>query len=338
MHLGNGALTPGCAVVALGTAAIGGGVAWLSLRRQPQHSARAWLACGLSTAVFAAQMFNVPILPHSSGHLVGGVLLAWMLGAPLGVLCMSAILMLQAALLGDGGAMALGANILNMAIIPACVTALARRRCRGTRPLGQGSALAAASLLSVVAGAALVVLEVAAGRSASQLTGLGTFAGAMLKLHLLLGVFEVAVTVPVVWMLGGSSDWVNTPAWSVQAVRTVRARAATAMFLGLLVAALSLPNIGLASTLPDGYESAVKAVSASNSALHQLESTEYLFGLNAQVAHWQAGLVRRCGSGNAAALGGAVLAGMLAFACARGLPGRACNTAAGRTGLGGMRN
>src|ERR1700691_5662517 len=66
--------------------------------------------------VFAAQMINFPVGLGTSGHLVGGALLAIALGPATAATVMTAVLILQAFILQDGGVMALGANILNMAI------------------------------------------------------------------------------------------------------------------------------------------------------------------------------------------------------------------------------
>ncbi len=66
--------------------------------------------------VFAAQMINFPVGIGTSGHLVGGALLAYTLGASPTVLVMTAILAIQAFVFQDGGVLALGANVFNMAI------------------------------------------------------------------------------------------------------------------------------------------------------------------------------------------------------------------------------
>ncbi len=84
MHLGNGAITPECGAVALGVAALGVGAAFVWTRVLGVPPKRAYTAAALGTAVFAAQLFNVQILPFSSVHLIGGVLLAWVLSPPLG--------------------------------------------------------------------------------------------------------------------------------------------------------------------------------------------------------------------------------------------------------------
>ena len=66
--------------------------------------------------VFATQMINFTIPgTGSSGHLCGGMLLSAMLGAPAGFLTMIGILLIQCLMFADGGLMALGANVWNMA-------------------------------------------------------------------------------------------------------------------------------------------------------------------------------------------------------------------------------
>ena len=117
MHLGNGAITPECGAVALGVAAMGVGAAFVGTHVLGLERKRAYTAAGLGTAVFAAQLFNVKILPFRVPSILSaGSSLAWVLSPPLGALTMAGILTLQAVLLGDGGLLALGANIINMGL------------------------------------------------------------------------------------------------------------------------------------------------------------------------------------------------------------------------------
>ena len=67
--------------------------------------------------VFAAQMINFPVGVGTTGHLVGGALLAFTLGPAPAMVAMSAILVIQALVFQDGGILALGPNLLNMAIL-----------------------------------------------------------------------------------------------------------------------------------------------------------------------------------------------------------------------------
>src|SRR5437660_81918 len=108
MHLGNGAITPECAVLTYGAAAAGLAASAAALRASRPTVAKLQLAAGLACAVFAAQAINVPVAPGFSAHLVGGVFLAWALGPALGTWTMAAVLAVQAVALGDGGIAALG--------------------------------------------------------------------------------------------------------------------------------------------------------------------------------------------------------------------------------------
>src|SRR5258708_6011000 len=66
--------------------------------------------------VFAAQMINFPVGGATSGHLVGGALLSFTLGPAAASVVMIAILAIQSLVFQDGGILALGANVFNMAI------------------------------------------------------------------------------------------------------------------------------------------------------------------------------------------------------------------------------
>jgi cobalt/nickel transport system permease protein len=75
----------------------------------------------VAAAVFAAQMLNWPIPGGTSAHFVGGAFAAIVLGPHLGALAVALVVAVQALVFGDGGALALGANIWNMAIVQAYV-------------------------------------------------------------------------------------------------------------------------------------------------------------------------------------------------------------------------
>ncbi|MDR2811945.1 MAG: energy-coupling factor ABC transporter permease [Endomicrobium sp.] len=67
--------------------------------------------------VFAFQMFNIPVKSATSAHLIGGAFAAILAGPFSGFIIMSFILIIQSLFFSDGGVLALGANILNMAFI-----------------------------------------------------------------------------------------------------------------------------------------------------------------------------------------------------------------------------
>lgn len=102
----------------------------------------------LGAFVFAAQMINFPVGVGTSGHLVGGTLLACIVGPWAAALVMTSILTIQALVFQDGGVLALGANIINMALlgvlagyVPARLLANSRWRAFGIFAGGTSSVL-----------------------------------------------------------------------------------------------------------------------------------------------------------------------------------------------------
>jgi cobalt/nickel transport system permease protein len=243
MHLGNGAITPECVVLTCGAASVGLAAAAVAARRAELSREKVLLAAGWGSLVFAAQAINVEIWPGISAHLVGGVLLARMLGPGLGAWTMGMVLAIQAVALGDGGIAALGANVINMALVPAGFVAGARRLTRADSSVATGLAAA----LAVPVAAALIVAEAALFRSGAELAGWTRFAAMMLGTHVWVGVLEGALTGVMVGIAAqvGSRD-------SRLAGRTSLACLAS----GLLVAVAMLP---FSSGLPDGYEAAAQA-------------------------------------------------------------------------------
>lgn len=272
MHLGTEAITAECAVVTLGAAAAGLGLAAAAIRHQPVTSQKLALAMGLGTLVFAAQAVNVTVLPGSSAHLVGGVLLAWTLGPALGAWTMAAILLLQAVLLGDGSLSAWGANVLNMGLIPAglvagCQRALAQRGVTHQRGLVLPAGLAG---IAVVLAAGLIVLETAAFRSPTELTTWTGFASRMLSAHLWIGALESLATLALLYALGQLSLGSQRAA--------IWRPALAAAVSGLVLIAIAVP---FASSLPDGYEAAALA-GGMDRLLSGETSRALLSGMNQQ--------------------------------------------------------
>ena len=75
-----------------------------------------YLALGAAFS-FVVMMFNIPIPGGSTGHAVGGVIVAILLGPWAALIAISIALVIQALLFGDGGITAIGANCFNMAFV-----------------------------------------------------------------------------------------------------------------------------------------------------------------------------------------------------------------------------
>jgi cobalt/nickel transport system permease protein len=245
MHLGNGAITPECAAIAFGAAAAGLATSAASLRRSGVTRDKLLLAGVMGTLVFAAQAINVPVASGISAHLVGGVLLAAVLGPALAAWTMAIVLAVQALALGDGGLAALGANVLNMAFVPAGIVAVMNRLVAaktGLLPLG------AAAALSVVLAAGLIALQTAAFRPLAELEGWSRFAAAMLATHLWIGVLEAMLTGAILAALAGRLSPAANQSMSQPRLAFV--------VVAVLLAAVLAP---LSSALPDGYEAAAES-------------------------------------------------------------------------------
>lgn len=116
MHLSDGYLDAKTALLSSGVAVAGIGFALRQVRTALEPRQMPLLGLG-AAFVFAAQMLNFPIIGGTSGHLLGGVLVAILLGPSAAVLVMSCVLIVQCLMFADGGVVSLGANVFNMAIV-----------------------------------------------------------------------------------------------------------------------------------------------------------------------------------------------------------------------------
>ena len=127
MHVPDGFLSPIIAVIMFMIAFAF--LAWSWRKVQVKYSSSFTAVLAISSAfIFAAQMINYPIGFGTSGHLVGGTFLAMLLGPYAGMLSMTIVLLMQALFLADGGILAFGANVFNMAVIGALSFALYREQ------------------------------------------------------------------------------------------------------------------------------------------------------------------------------------------------------------------
>ncbi|MFH0754784.1 MAG: cobalt transporter CbiM [Candidatus Omnitrophota bacterium] len=116
MHIPDGYLSPASCGV-LGAVMI---PIWAAASRMVKKTLKVrqvpFLAIGAAFS-FVIMMFNVPIPGGSTGHAVGGVLVAILLGPWAACIAVTVALVIQALLFGDGGIMAIGANCFNMAFV-----------------------------------------------------------------------------------------------------------------------------------------------------------------------------------------------------------------------------
>jgi len=192
--------------------------------------------------VFAAQMINFPVGPGTSGHLVGGTLLAIALGPAAAAIVMTAIVSIQALVFQDGGIMALGANVFNMAIAGVLAGYLPYRLLAGiSRPF----AIFAGGVLSVLCSACLALAELVISGVPMPRRLLFLSLG----LFLVSALIEGAITLAAIRAIERLNIQRLNPAPAPR-------RTASPVFasIGLVAVALAVVGILIASTNPDGIE------------------------------------------------------------------------------------
>ena len=198
MHIPDGIIN-GAASAGFGAMAAGGFGAALRAARDRLADRHVPLAALVAAFVFAAQMVNFPVIAGMSGHLLGGVLAAVLVGPAAGVIVISVVLVVQALLFADGGLTALGLNIVNLGLVGAVGGYLVFRLLvavvgRGDRSIPWIAAVAA--FVSVPLAALAFVAQFSIGGTAD--VGLGALLTAMLGTHLLIGIGEGIITFFVV--------------------------------------------------------------------------------------------------------------------------------------------
>lgn len=159
-----------------------------------------WRMATIGSLIFSSQMVNFPITGGTSGHLLGGVLAALILGPFEALIVMTVVLSAQAFVFGDGGILALGANIFNMGIIGALggyyYFKFLTKGKKGLRKVFLKSAFVSA-WVSVVLAAVMASLEIAFSGTKPLMTVLP----AMTLTHIMIGLVEGCITVGVLYFL-----------------------------------------------------------------------------------------------------------------------------------------
>jgi len=160
----------------------------------------------IGAGIFVAQMLNWPIPGGTSLHFVGGALAAILLGPFLGSLTMAAVITVQCLVFHDGGITALGANLLNMAVIAPIVgyavfKAVMKHSEKGGRSVFIAGLLAGWVSIFVAGIAAGVEI----GFSPSFPLGIAITVPIMGGWHGVLGVIEGMIT-------GGAASYIYTKA------------------------------------------------------------------------------------------------------------------------------
>ena len=245
MHMADALLSPAVAVTMYAASAAAAGVSLVQLRREelaaPETAKKKLPTMAVMSAlVFAGQMINYTIPgTGSSGHLCGGMLLSAMLGPWAGFLSMIVILAIQALFFADGGLLALGANVWNMAFYGCFVGYFLIYR-----PLMRGN---------LSAGKARLRLTLASVLGCVATLQLGAFAVLMQPIHLAIGLVEGLITAAVLLFVYQTRPELLQDAAGSGAKNRCSRKAA----LAILAAAALVIGGGLsllASSSPDGLE------------------------------------------------------------------------------------
>jgi cobalt/nickel transport system permease protein len=191
--------------------------------------------------VFAAQMVNFPVAAGASSHLLGGALLACSLGPAAGVIVMTAVLAIQAFVFQDGGILALGANVFNLAIAGVLTAYVPYHLWGGGRH--RRAAIFTGAVLSVLVSAALAMSQILLSGVPVTRPLLQLSAGLFLVSALAEGIITIAVL--------GAIEKIN-PGW-VRRPEAPSGNRALAV-VGVASVALAIASIFIASTDPDAVE------------------------------------------------------------------------------------
>lgn len=201
----------------------------------------------LAAVIFAGQMLNFSVTGGTSGHLVGGALASILLGPWAAMLVMTSVVSIQALLFQDGGLLALGANLVNMAIISVWVGYAAyqtMQKLLGGRSGGLLISGFVAGWLSIFISALACALELALSGTSPANVAVPAMGG----IHALIGIGEGLITV-------GALAFLSATRRDLLKMGQARPAGGTAVWIGgLVIAAILAIASPLASSHPDGLE------------------------------------------------------------------------------------
>jgi cobalt/nickel transport system permease protein len=262
MHMTDSLLSPavGTAMYAVSAAAVTYSV--VKIKKDGIDKKKAAVAAAAGAFILAVQAVNYAIPgTGSSGHLIGAVMLAALVGAAPAMIVMASVLITQCLLLNDGGPLALGANIFNVGVIPCLIVYPLVFKPLMKKGVSTGRTVLA-SFVAAVAALQLGAFGVVLQTQASGITAL-PFAGftlAMLPIHFVIGLVEGAAAAIILCLVCKVRPEITAStldgaalARSVSVRRVAAAFAAAALIVGFV-----MPRFG--SDAPDGLEWSIERV------------------------------------------------------------------------------
>lgn len=263
MHMADALVVPAVAATMYACSGAAGGYSIRKVRLENEPKKIPVMGV-MGAFVFAAQMINFTIPgTGSSGHLCGGMLLSALLGPYAGFLTMIGVLLIQCLLFADGGLLAMGCNVWNMAFYGCFIGAICIWKPMMKRGVTKARIIGASVLgcvLTLQLGAFSVTLETLI----SGITELpfAAFAATMQPIHLAIGLVEGLITAAVLcfvhearpellWGVGGEK---KEGRFSFKNTLVV-----LGIFTVLIGGGVSL----LASAYPDGLEWSMEKVAGT---------------------------------------------------------------------------
>jgi cobalt/nickel transport system permease protein len=200
-------------------------LAWKKTKAAYNPSITSTLAI-LSAFVFVAQLLSFPAAGGTSVHILGGTLIAVILGPFPAILSMSMVLFMQALFFGDGGFLAFGANAFNMAIIGGLSYFMVKRLTRNStdrRTFATGVFIA--TLTSALLCALATGLEIGVSSTFTNAGGIMLTVPTMAGLYLVAGTVEAGLTSLVATTL--AFGFPHLPGGTVPGLKMLRGRSNT---------------------------------------------------------------------------------------------------------------
>ena len=223
--------------------------------------------------VFAAQMINFAIPgTGSSGHIIGGILLAALLGPWAAFITLASVLMIQCLIFADGGLMALGCNIINMGAMSCLVAYPLVYRPLAGKSISKAR-ITVAAIISCIFALELGAVCVTAETELSGVTALSTsrFLALMSGIHLAIGLCEgIATAVVLSFLCSYKPDMLYSPNNLSVGERSDKGERKlskkTKVILGgfaLVALILAVGFNWIASENPDGLEWSIEKITGS---------------------------------------------------------------------------
>ncbi len=201
----------------------------------------------LAAAIFAGQMLNFTVAGGTSGHLMGAALATILLGPWAAIIVMTTVVSIQALIFQDGGLLALGANIFNMAVIGVSVSYFAYtslKKLFGEQKWGVFVSGFVTAWLSIFIASLAAALQLAASGTSPANIAVPAMGG----IHALIGIGEGLITVgALAFIYAARRDLLQTG-------QTAPAGGKAIWTVGLGIAILLVVFSPLASAHPDGLE------------------------------------------------------------------------------------